>query len=133
MGTQALVDSYKKELLDLTTGVAKNVKRMGDINRELDKIALNKQPFSDTSFFDQLIAEERMNKTDGYLKRIDSYTQFKNRINLLQKAADGNFDLSNFVTLTQQEMDALDLPKLKQATDPVEKEKMIKKGECALM
>merc|ERR550532_1349024 len=115
--TQGLIDKFKADLLTATTKIGESVINITEINKELDKIALKKQPFSDTTFFDQLIADEKLNKKEGYTQRIESYTAYKKRIELTQKAATGSLNLEQFITLNKEDMDSLNLEELKQLSD----------------
>lgn len=131
--TQALIDNFKLKLLEKISEIGQSIIKITEINKELDKIALKKQPFSDTTFFDQLIAEEKQNKREGYLQRVESYTMYKQRIELTQKAATGMLDLQTFITLNKDELDNLGMDDLKKLTNDQERKKRVEEGKCAVM
>lgn len=107
--TDQAIDQFKSQLLDQLRSIGQLVVEMRTTNEDLAKIALKKQPFNDLSFFDQLISEENMSRKPGYIARVESYQQYKDRLQISITAATNGFDLTHFVKLNKKELDKLDL------------------------
>ena len=102
-----MVNKWKADLLQNLKDIGECVETIHNINERLAEIALKKQPYSDTDFFDCLIQEEQTKKEQGYIKRIESYQAFKKRILIAQKADKGTLDLQTFCSLNDNELDSL--------------------------
>lgn len=131
--TDQLIEKFKNDMLQTLQTVGVCLVSMRSINEQLDEIALKKQPFSDFTFFDQLIAEEKMSKKDGYIERIEGYEQYKQRMKVTAEVATGNFELSRFVKLNEDEMGKLGVHTLQELDrDPVKKKQAWDEGRCTV-
>ena len=83
---ESMITNMEKEIQDLFNKILQNIQKAHHCTKCLDEIALKPNPLTDVEYIDLLIESEKLDKKDGFMKRIAYYKEVRKQAELIIKA-----------------------------------------------
>lgn len=83
---ESMITNMEKEIKDLFNKILQNIQKAHRCTKRLDEIALKPNPLTDVEYINLLIESEKLDKKDGFMKRIAYYEEVRKQAELIIKA-----------------------------------------------